>query len=297
MARLPSPINHNVSIVHENGTPTQEFMRWLTDQLGTNKLLPPVEEQVALNVEAIAALILRKILTTSPLSGGGDLSADRTLTLLDTAVTAGTYGDATNSPQITIDAKGRITAAADVPISGGGGGGGSVLAFPPYMNTSFSGGAQASKGSIITPYKDITVTEIVCRINATSTHSYKGGLYALNASNVIQSVLAESAVISPAASGAQMMKFPVTSAVALSGTRYYFGVTRTDGTTTFSLPVGGVTNANDENNFANIPVEPYPLGGSTASPFARITSISPAIGQTVGTGGPAGFGVGLIGSF
>jgi hypothetical protein len=44
----------------------------------------------------------------------------------DTAVTPGTYGDATNSPQITIGADGRITAAVDVPISGGSGGGGLV---------------------------------------------------------------------------------------------------------------------------------------------------------------------------
>jgi len=65
----------------------------------------------------------RLISTTAPLAGGGDLTADRTLSLNDTAVTPGSYGDATHSPQITIDQKGRITAASNVPISGGGGGG------------------------------------------------------------------------------------------------------------------------------------------------------------------------------
>lgn len=45
-----------------------------------------------------------------------------TINLDNTAVTAGTYGDATNSAQITIDAQGRITNALNVPISGGGGG-------------------------------------------------------------------------------------------------------------------------------------------------------------------------------
>lgn len=60
--------------------------------------------------------------------GGGDLSGDVTtsgglVTTLDASgVTAGTYGDATNVGQFTVDAKGRITSAINVPISGGGGG-------------------------------------------------------------------------------------------------------------------------------------------------------------------------------
>jgi len=40
-----------------------------------------------------------------------------TITLSDTAVTPGTYGDSTNVPQITVDQQGRITAAANVAIS------------------------------------------------------------------------------------------------------------------------------------------------------------------------------------
>lgn len=52
--------------------------------------------------------------------------------LADTTVVPGTYGDATNSPQITVDQKGRITAAGNVLISGGGGGG--VLS-PPLLAT------------------------------------------------------------------------------------------------------------------------------------------------------------------
>jgi hypothetical protein len=44
--------------------------------------------------------------------------------LADTAVTAGTYGSSTASPQITIDAQGRITSASNQTISSSGGGGG-----------------------------------------------------------------------------------------------------------------------------------------------------------------------------
>ena len=42
--------------------------------------------------------------------------------LADTAVTAGTYGSSTASPQITVDAQGRITSVSNQTISGGSGG-------------------------------------------------------------------------------------------------------------------------------------------------------------------------------
>lgn len=46
---------------------------------------------------------------------------DSTARLANTTVTPGTYGSATQVPQITVDAKGRITNATNVAISGGGG--------------------------------------------------------------------------------------------------------------------------------------------------------------------------------
>ena len=50
----------------------------------------------------------------------GDVTIDNTgaTTLANTAVTAGTYGNSTNVPQIIVDAKGRITGASNVAISG-----------------------------------------------------------------------------------------------------------------------------------------------------------------------------------
>lgn len=48
------------------------------------------------------------------LSGGGDLSANRTLTLANTAVTPGSYGSTTLTPTFTVDQQGRLTLAGNV---------------------------------------------------------------------------------------------------------------------------------------------------------------------------------------
>lgn len=66
------------------------------------------------------------------LAGGnlsGDVNTSNSLvtTLASSGVAAGTYGDAAHVPQIQVDAKGRVTVANNVPISGGGGGGASAI--------------------------------------------------------------------------------------------------------------------------------------------------------------------------
>ena len=61
------------------------------------------------------------VTTSTSFSGSGS-----NLTGL-TGASAATYGDASNSAQIVVDANGRITSISNVAISGGGGGGGADI--------------------------------------------------------------------------------------------------------------------------------------------------------------------------
>jgi hypothetical protein len=60
----------------------------------------------------------REVTAGTGLTGGGNLSANVTLSLANTNVAAGIYGDSGNVAQITVDAQGRITSASNVAITG-----------------------------------------------------------------------------------------------------------------------------------------------------------------------------------
>ena len=66
---------------------------------------------------------------------GGATSGSATITLADTAVTAGTYGTSSKSPRITVDQQGRITGVTEQNISGGGGSGTSYEYFKLYYTS------------------------------------------------------------------------------------------------------------------------------------------------------------------
>ncbi len=80
------------------------------------------------NLASIGAVPSSRTITGGGgLTGGGDLSADRVISiaaggvgfsqLADSGVAAGTYGDASNIPVLTVDQKGRVTGATTTPIT------------------------------------------------------------------------------------------------------------------------------------------------------------------------------------
>jgi hypothetical protein len=59
----------------------------------------------------------RTITAGAGLSGGGDLSTNRTLSIANTGVTAATYGSASSVPVIAINAQGQATSVTNTPIA------------------------------------------------------------------------------------------------------------------------------------------------------------------------------------
>lgn len=119
------PLFPDLKVVTDRGFPTAQFIQLWNAQRTINVTINGVTIDLTQLEADVAALEAVEIVAGTGLDGGGILGVDPviTLDLADTAVTPGTYGSSTESAQITIDAQGRITAAANVTITGTGGGG------------------------------------------------------------------------------------------------------------------------------------------------------------------------------
>jgi len=89
-----------------------------SDGKGGAATLENLKEQLAITSADVAGAVpdTREVATEGGIQGGGPLGGDLTLSLTDTAVAADTYGSASAVPVITVDAKGRVTAAEEVEV-------------------------------------------------------------------------------------------------------------------------------------------------------------------------------------
>ena len=110
------------------------------------------------NIAAVGAVPSTRIIASGTgLTGGGDLSADRVISIAAggvgvtelslTGVTAGTYGSGSAVPVLTIDATGRVTTVTTAALS--------VTGFVPTLRTVTAGNGLTGGGSLAS---DITLT-------------------------------------------------------------------------------------------------------------------------------------------
>lgn len=284
------PLQYNLPIVDpETGRPSAYFIRQWREQQQVNSgsaaivaALEELETTVTALQADVTALEGRNINTTAPLQGGGDLSADRTLSIAASGATPGTYGDATNVAQITVDAFGRITGVADVPISGGGGGSGPPQVCGFTNDTYFAlSSSDATHGGVFRPAIDMDLQGVFAVLqDSAANRTFEGYILEVNSSDEILSIVGTTAsgggsVYQNTSSGQPRGVFCVfdTPVSVSGGSRYILAITRTDGGTS-DPPELGYSAGTTEGSFITVPCY---LSTSNA---VTLASTAPAVSDT-----------------
>lgn len=159
--------NPSVVAVHEDGV---NGTRLTIANIDDGQYLKRVGTTIAgVTLEAVPAS--RLISTTAPLQGGGDLSADRTLSLADSGASAGSYGSASAIPVVTVSSKGMVTGITTAAIST------ATLGAVPTTRT-LTGAAPITVGGVSGTPQDLSADRTI----AHATSGVTAGLYGDKAS-------------------------------------------------------------------------------------------------------------------
>jgi len=129
----------------------------------------------------ISTLINRNINTGTGLSGGGNLSADRTISIANTGVAANTYGNGF-VPQFTVNAQGQITSASNGPALVIGDNFEQFLDDSPFSTNS---GTNQVAASFTTSAKQTGLYRIGWKFNFTSNLTNSSSIFSLYVDGVL----------------------------------------------------------------------------------------------------------------
>ena len=229
----------------------------------------------AANVNAVPSTAT--ITAGTGLTGGGTLASNTTISLANTAVTAGTYGGNTNVAVVTIDAQGRVTSASNTAI-----------AFPSsYSNLTVD-------YIDFTTNANVTVTESLLTWNAdtgTLAFGVEGGL-PLNIGfenlvlvyNNTGSALAKGKVVSVTGAQGQQPTVALSDNSSEALARDTLGIVQeaiANGTTGFVCTFGVVNNINTYGTVAGDPIYLSNVAGGFTSTQPQAPNQTVALGWVV----------------
>lgn len=157
---------------------------------------------------------------------GGPITSTGTVSLANTAVTAGVYGSSSLIPQITIDAQGRITSASNVSAAG--------------ASTVITDVTTVTNGSLV-DWENSSSTVITWENSSLVTIGWLNTVYEITANNatILVNCASESlSTLLPAASSVsgQQFKIKKIDSSANAATVTTTSSETIDGATTYSLP-------------------------------------------------------------